>query len=72
MFKALKCLFNQDKTLDCVKDKLKLQVARTKELEDQLTEALAQIQLSQLEKYKRESVGETDKTDRREVVSRPE
>ena len=52
MLNALKCLFDHHKTLDRVKDKLKHQVARTKELEDQLTEALAQRQLSQLEKYK--------------------
>ena len=48
MLRALKCLFDHHKTLDRVKDKLIHQVARTKELEDQLTEALAQRQLSQL------------------------
>ena len=42
MLKALKCLFDHHQTLDRVKDKLEHQVARTKELEDQLTEALAQ------------------------------
>ena len=49
---ALKCLFDHHKTLDRVKDKLRHQVARTKELEDQLTEALAEKQLTQLERNK--------------------
>ena len=48
VLKALKCLFDHHKTLDRVKDKLKQQVARTKELEDQLTETLTQRELSQL------------------------
>ena len=52
MLNALKCLFDHHKTLDPVKDKLKHQVARTKELEDQLTEALAEKQLTQQERYK--------------------
>ena len=49
MLKSLKCLFDDHKTLDQVKDKLKHNVASTNELEDQLTEALAEKELTQLE-----------------------
>ncbi|KAI6646084.1 hypothetical protein LOD99_9532 [Oopsacas minuta] len=51
VLKALKCLFDHHKTLDRVKDKLKTQVARNKDLEDQLTDSIAQRELNQLEKY---------------------
>ena len=58
MLKALKCLFDHHKTLDRVKDKLKIQVARNKELEDQLTDSLAQRELSQLAPRARDSLGQ--------------
>ena len=58
MLKALKCLFDHHKTLDRVKDKLKLQVARNKELEDQLTDSLTQRELSQLAPRARDSLGQ--------------
>ena len=49
MLKSLKCLFDDHKTLDQVKDKLKHNVASTNKLEDQLTEALTEKELTQLE-----------------------